>query len=76
MRTTTPTEWKIGYQAAADHCHDADYATHARRLIECLSDEISWAHYESISFPASVKEVVTGKAVFLFDKEEFPPRRI
>ena len=55
-------QWKIGYQAAADHCHDADYATHARRLIECLSDEISWVYYENISFPASVKEVVTGKA--------------
>ena len=34
----------LDYQAAADHCHDADYATHARRLIECLSDEISWVH--------------------------------
>ena len=29
-------------------------------------------YYESISFPASVKEVVTGKAVFLFDKAEVP----
>ena len=76
--TLLPTEWKIDYQAAADHCHDADYATHARRLIECLSDEISWVYYESISFPASVKEVVTGKAVFLFDKEEVhtPPELI
>ena len=57
MNTATPPEWKIDYQAAADHCHDADYATHARRLIECLSDEISWVYYENISFPASVKEV-------------------
>ncbi|MBP6783950.1 MAG: hypothetical protein KA152_09200 [Verrucomicrobiales bacterium] len=74
MSTATPPEWKIDYQAAADHCHDADYATHARRLIECLSNEISWAYYENTCFPASasVKEVVTGNAVFLFDKEEVP----
>jgi len=72
ISTATPPEWKIDYQAAADHGHDADYATHARRLIECLSDEISWVYYESISFPASVKEVVTGKSVFLFDREEVP----
>ena len=78
MSTATPPEWKIVYQAAADHCHDADYATHARRLIEYLSDEISWVYYESISFPASVEDVVTGKAVFLFDKEEVhtPPELI
>lgn len=43
--------------------------THARRLIECLS-EISWGYYQSISFPASVKEVVTGKAFIRFDNEE------
>ena len=68
MSTETPPEWKI----------NADYVTHARRLIECLSDEVSWVYYENISFPASVKEVVTGKAVFLFDKEEVhtPPELI
>ena len=44
----------LDYQAAAGHCQEADYATHARRLIECLSDEISWVYYENISFPASV----------------------
>ena len=37
----------LDYQAAAGHCHDADYATHARRLIECLSDEVSWVHLKS-----------------------------
>jgi hypothetical protein len=37
-----------------------------------MSDEISWVYDESICFPTSVKEVVTGKAVFLFDKEEVP----
>ena len=78
MSTATPPEWKIDYQAAAGHCHDADYAAHARRLIECLSDENSWVYYENISFPASVKAVVTGKAVFLFDKEAVhaPPELI
>jgi hypothetical protein len=78
LSNATPPEWKIDYQAAADHFHHADYATHAGRLIECLSDEISWVYYESISFPASVKEVVTGTAVFHFDKEEVhtPPELI
>jgi hypothetical protein len=35
-------------------------------------------YYESIRFPASVKEVVTGKAFFLFDKDEVhtPPELI
>ena len=47
MSTATPPEWKIDYQAAADHCHDADYATHARRLIECLSDVVSWVYLKS-----------------------------
>jgi hypothetical protein len=74
----TRTERKIDYQAAADHCRDANYVTHARRLIECLSDEISWVYYESISFPASVKEMVTGKTGFHFDKAEvhIPPELI
>jgi hypothetical protein len=78
MITATPPEWKIDYQAAAEHCHDADYATHAKRLFDCLSDEISWVNYEGIYFPTSTKEVVTGKAVFLFDKEEVhtPPELI
>ena len=65
-----PPSWHIDYQAAANALYEADYASHAARLIEYLSDEISWVYYESIAFPASVKEVVTGKAVFLFDKEE------
>jgi hypothetical protein len=47
MSTATPPECKIDYQAAADHCHEADYATHARRLIECLSDEISWVRLKA-----------------------------
>jgi hypothetical protein len=78
MSTATPPEWKIDYQAAADHCRDADYATHAGRLIECLSDEVSWVYYKSISFPASVKEMVTGKTGFHFDKAEvhIPPELI
>jgi hypothetical protein len=38
MCTTTPTKWKIGYQAATDHCYDADYATLVRRLTVCMSD--------------------------------------
>lgn len=75
---TTPSEWKIDYQAVAVHCHNAEYATHARQLIDCLSDEISWVYYESVAFPASIKEVVTGKSIFLFDKDEVhtPPELI
>jgi hypothetical protein len=39
MCTATPPEWKVDYQAAADHCHDADYVTHAKRRIEYSSDD-------------------------------------
>lgn len=43
-----------------------DHALRTRQIIECLSDEIIWVSDESIFFRASVKEVVTGKAVFDF----------
>ena len=71
-----PSARKLDNVDAEDHCHDSDYATHARRLIECLSDEIVWVYCESISFPASVKEVVTEKLEGRMMNEEVPDTAI
>lgn len=76
--TTTPPSWHIDYQAAADALHDPDYATHARKLICYLSDEINFVYRENTPFPVVIEEAVTGEAFFLFDMREVhaPPELI
>lgn len=79
VSTATPPERKIDYQAAADHFHDADYGIHARRLMECLSDEtgVGGKSYSYDPRTEFGKALTAPENAWATDKESLSvPRRI